>query len=129
MFTLILFKGEEVGRKKVEKLFDQYEAHLKESNTPFFMNSPTFSMIDLNLFPHLARIFYLKTSKMSDAHAELNLDAKYPNIQKWFLAMKNSKEINGKEVMSQESAFIKWVEELSTYPPGKKPPLRLPVKL
>jgi hypothetical protein len=54
-------------------------------------------------------------------------DQKFPSLYGWFQNLKHHPDLQ-KEIIPV-SAFKLWLEELATLPAGRKPPLRLPMKL
>lgn len=84
-------------------------------------------MCDYFGFPHISRIFYLKGSTLNHVYQQLKIEEKFPHLYGWFLRIRNDPSLQ-KELIPPQ-AFRYWLEELMTVPMGKKPPLRLPMKL
>jgi len=86
-------------------------------------------MPDLYGFPHIERLFYLKDSVLNKLYEQLKIEEKYPYLFTWVHTIRARKEFNDGKTLSELKAFQKWLEELITLPIGKKPPLRIPMKL
>ena len=87
-------------------------------------------MVDIYGLPHTSRVFYLNGSALDKIYTAMNIEQKFPLLKQWVYRMREQPEL------TQENrgviivkAFHYWVEELLTYPLGKKPPLRIPMKL
>ena len=103
--------------------------NLEMSSTDFFLSSEKYSMADLYAFPFISRLFYLKGSALNDMYEKFDLEIRYKYLYKWFKAIRACPELNDGKAIIPERAFMYWLEELKTMELGKKPPLRLPVKL
>lgn len=69
LFEAIVSHGtSEGGVAKMGKAIDKLELLIKESKSPFFLNSPNYSMVDLYGFPHCSRVFYLKGSALNNVY-------------------------------------------------------------
>ena len=85
-------------------------------------------MPDVYGFPHISRIFYLKDSPFHGLYEDLKIEQKFPLLKRWVHeAMRSRPELNDGRAIIKIPWFHKWVEELMTYPIGKKPPLRIPM--
>ena len=84
-------------------------------------------MCDYYGFPHISRIFYMKNSPLDTVYQELNIEARFPSVFGWFTRIREDPSLQ-KELIPPQ-AFKYWLEELITLPMGKKPALRLPMKL
>lgn len=84
-------------------------------------------MCDYFGFPHISRIFYMKDSLMSNVYTDLKIESKFPHLYGWFIKIRSDPNLQSELIPAQ--AFKYWLEELMTVPMGKKPALRLPMKL
>ncbi len=65
LFEVIISHGSsDSAVNKLKKALVTLESRLKESKTPYFLNSNHFTMVDLYGFPHTSRIYYCKGSVM-----------------------------------------------------------------
>lgn len=130
LFVIIMSHGTSNSAiLKLQKAFDQLEAWLNESSTPFFLSNNNYSMVDIYGFPHTSRVFYLKGSVQNDLYEKMQIEQRYPFLYKWFVTMRSDPSLNDGRAIINVRAFHLWLEELVTLPIGKKPPLRLPMKL
>ena len=126
MFEVIISHGQSTEAvAKLEKALSVLESKLKDSSTPYFLGSSTFSMVDLYGLPHTSRIFYCKGTSMDKLYQQLNLETRFPALYAWFIRMTTDERLV-KEALIDPRYFSLWVAELVTLPLGKKPPLRHP---
>lgn len=126
------------------KTFDKLEGWLVNSKTGFFgfgipdsapraypqkkHEKADYSMVDLFGFPHVSRLFYTHGTPL-EKKIYKKLFPAHPAVHRWVIRMRQVPELNDGKAIIPERGFKLWIEELFTYPAGKKPPLRLPVKL
>ena len=73
---------------------------LAQSKSEFFLDSNTYSMVDLYIFPFASRLFYLKDSVLHSMYEEMAMEDRYPNLFRWFKAMRDRPELNdGKAII------------------------------
>ena len=106
-------------------VFEKLEILL--SRTQKYLSGDRPQICDYYGFPHISRFFYLKNSVMHDKYEQMSLETRFPHLYGWFCRVRLDPKLQ-KELIPI-SAFHRWVEELITLPLGKKPPLRLPMKL
>lgn len=115
---------------KLEKALEKLEMLLRQSKTGYFHNTETYSMVDLYGFPHVSRIFYCKDTVMDKLYQQLRVEERFPFLYRWVHhSIRGRPELNDGRAIINVRAFQLWLEELVTLPIGKKPPLRLPMKL
>lgn len=85
-------------------------------------------MVDLYGFPHVLRIFYTQGTAL-EKKLYNKLFPKNPAVHRWVTLMLQQKEFQDDRTLIPRTTYSYWIEELMTVPVGKKPPLRLPVKL
>ncbi len=133
LFEVIMSHAKsEQATVKMEKCLEKLEMHLRSSpQTNYFLNMSHYTMVDLYGFPHLSRIFYLKDSVLHEIYEKvLKIEEKYPFLYRWVHhSMRGRPELNDGKAIIKVQAFHRWLEELITLPIGKKPPLRIPMKL
>ena len=57
-------------------------------------------MVDLYIFPFASRLFYLKDSVLHNMYEEMAMEDRYPNLFRWFKAMRDRPELNdGKAII------------------------------
>ena len=129
LFVVIMSRGtHEQSLKKMQLVLTKLEDELKQSPTQFFQGKKHYMMPDVYGLPHISRIFYLKGSALNTMFETLEIEKRYPLLQKWVLkSMRERPELNDGRAIIKIEWFHKWVEELMTYPIGKKPPLRIPM--
>ena len=86
-------------------------------------------MVDLYAFPFISRLFYLKDSVQHYIYEQFQFEDKFIHIFRWFKEIRARPELNDGKAIIPLRAFHLWVEELEELEIGKKPPLRLPMKL
>ena len=111
------------------KVLEYLNMQLAASQTEFFLDSVSYSMVDLYILPFVSRLFYLKDSALQEMYEKMRLEDRYPRLFRWFKEMRSKPELNDGKAIIPVQAFHYWLEELAPMPLGKKPPLRLPTKL
>ena len=81
------------------------ELMLRDSKPRYFLDNLTYSMIDIYAFPFISRLYYLKGSLLNDLYNELKLEERFPHITAWVTEMRNKKDLNNPEVMTQVEPF------------------------
>lgn len=114
---------------KMEKALGKIELLLSQSKTGYIMGGSSYTMVDLYGFPHVSRIFYMRESALDKLYHQIQFEEKYPHIFMWVNKIRSCPELNDGKAIINVKPFHKWVEELVTLPLGKKPPLRIPMKL
>jgi glutathione S-transferase len=92
-----------------------------------FLDAEKLQMCDLYGFPHVSRIFYLKGTLLRPVYDLHRFEDRFPHLYGWFKFIKEQPALQ--QELTPVRAFELWVEELMTLPKGKKPALRLPMRL
>ena len=130
LYVIIMSRGGlESSVVSLTKALDKMNQLLGASKTVFFSGKDDYCMVDLYAFPHISRLFYLKDSAQNDLYEKFNFEDKYIHIFRWFKEIRARPELNDGKAIIPVRAFHLWLEELSEMEIGKKPPLRLPLRL
>ena len=82
------------------KVLEHLNMKLAQSETEFFLDSSSYSMVDLYIFPFVSRLFYLKDSALHEMYEKMALEDKYPRLFRWFKAIRARPELNdGKAII------------------------------
>ena len=111
------------------KVLEHMNLLLELSPTDYFHGKERYSMVDLYAFPFVSRLYYQKDSTFHLVYEQLALEDRYPHLFKWFKTIRAQPELNDGKAIIPVGAFRHFLEEMSTMPLGRKPPLRLPTKL
>ena len=130
LFQVLMSRGHlESSVNSLTKAMEKLNHTLAASKTHFFSGKDDYDMVDLYAFPHISRLFYLKDSALHDLYQKFEFEKKYIYIFRWFKEIRARPELNDGKAIIPVRAFHLWLEELKELPIGKKPPLRLPMKL
>ena len=130
LFVIIMSRGQlESSVLGLKKAMEKLNYLLGSSKSFFFSGKDDYSMVDLYAFPHISRLFYLKDSAQNDLYKQFQFEDKYIHVFRWFKEIRARPELNDGKAIIPVRAFHLWLEELLTLEIGKKPPLRLPMKL
>lgn len=98
LYGVIMTHGEDAQRlKMMHSALNEVEQVLtlfrnKGSEGPFFFGHNSYCLLDLMLYPHLSRLFYLKNSCLHKIYKELQLETKYPRLTKFYEAIRACEE-------------------------------------